>query len=227
MTVILALGGMGIGYAAWTDTIWVDGSVNTGEVCIEVTCPFGPSGESSDPSPPYTVAQGAPAFSLDYNARPEVAGTPDFWVDPVRTDKNVAWVTSNCEELTPPRKLVTLTFHNVYPSYFSHLAFGLRNCGTIPIKMDHVIFTDQWGRSQTITKTDYLTFDLSGNDTDDFELYWGDNFGAQLEPGGGWSMDFWTHFMQDEGIDFSQPQTFTLTIEIVVVQWNEYPLPLP
>jgi predicted ribosomally synthesized peptide with SipW-like signal peptide len=221
LALVLAVGALGIGYAAWTDTITIGGSVTTGDVCIEFTCPFGPSGESEDASPPYTAGEGASASSFDWNATVEGS---NFWLDPVRMDKNVAWVTSNCTEVTPPRKAVTLTFHNVYPSYFSHIAFGIHNCGTIPVKLDHVTFTDANGNAQTLYDDGYLVFDLSNNGTNDFELYWGDNFGDQIEPCSGWSMDFWTHFMQDEGIDFSVPHTYTLTIEIVVVQWDGYPL---
>ncbi len=220
LALVLALGGLGVGYASWTDQIVISGAITTGDVCIEIICPVGPSGESEDPAPPYTVIGGANANSLDLNA---LAPGPDFWTSSYRTDKNVAWVTSNCYDLTPPRKAVTLTFNNVYPCYLSHLAFALLNCGTIPIKMDHVVFRDDAGAElATIYQNGYEVFDLSGNGIDDFEIYWGDNFGLQIEPGDGYSMDFYTHFMQDEGIDFTVSQTYTLTVEIVVVQWDHY-----
>lgn len=223
LALVIALGALGVGYAAWTDTIFVSGNVTTGDVCLEIICPVGPSGESEDPAPPHMVVDGANPNSLDLNA---IAPGPNFWTNSVQTDKNVAWVTSDCYEVNPPRKAVTLTYHNVYPCYLSHIAFALRNCGTIPVKMDHVIFRDAAGAPlATIYQNGYQAFDLSGNGVDDFEVYWGDNFGLQIEPGDGYSMDFYTHFMQDEDIDFSVPHTYTITIEIVVVQWNEYPLP--
>jgi len=223
LALVLAVGAMGLGYAAWTDTLYIEGTVSTGEVCIEILCPFSMA-DPGTPSPPYTVEQGASAASLDWNA---VVEGPAFYVDPEQTDKNVGWTTTICVEVPRPRKAVELTFHNVYPSYFNHIAFGIHNCGTIPVKLDHVVFTDAAGNVQTLYNDGYLVFDLSGNGVDDFEIYWGDNFGDQIEPCSSWSIDFWMHFMQDEAIDFTQPQTFTLTIEVVAVQWNEYPLPLP
>ena len=221
LALVLALGGLGIGYASWTDEVTMSGSVATGEVCVEITCPFSFS-DSIDPSPPYTEGDGASLGSLDWNAVIEGQG---FHLSPVKTDKNVGWTTTNCIDVAPPRKVVELTFHNVYPSYFNHIAFGIHNCGTIPVKLDHVVFTDAAGNAQTLYDDGYLVFDLSGNQINDFELYWGDNFGDQIEPCSSWSIDFWTHFMQDEAIDFTVPQTFTLTIEVVVVQWDGYPLP--
>jgi hypothetical protein len=36
LALVLALGALGVGYASWTDTIFIDGTVNTGSVDIEV-----------------------------------------------------------------------------------------------------------------------------------------------------------------------------------------------
>ena len=221
VALVLALGALGVGFAAWTDTVIIDGTVDTGEVAIAIHCPIS-FADTDQESPPILVTDGALQSSLDWNAS---APGPGFQNSLVKTGKNVGWVTSNCESLTPPIKAVTINFHNVYPCYANHIAFSISNIGTIPVKIDHVVFTDSLGRSQTLYQTGYLVFDLSGNGVNDFELYWGDNFGVQQEPGGSWSIDFHTHFMQDEQIDFTVPHTYSLTVEVFAVQWNEYPLP--
>jgi len=225
LALVIALGGLGVGYAAWTDEVTINGTVSTGEVCASFDCGWTVL-DNNDPSPPYTIEQGADDDSLDWNVLTGHYG-PGFpgWV--VQRDKNVGWTTYDCGQVEPPRHKVTLTYHNIYPSYFQAIGLRVRNCGTLPVKLDHVTFTDQWGRSQTIDEVGYLVFDLSGNGVPDFEIEWGDNFGLQAEPNEYFSIDFATHFLQDEDIDFTQFHTYTLTVEIVVVQWNEHPLPLP
>jgi len=37
IAIVLALGALGIGYAAWTDVITITGSVNTGSVNLDIT----------------------------------------------------------------------------------------------------------------------------------------------------------------------------------------------
>jgi hypothetical protein len=229
LAIVLALGTLGVGYAAWTDTVFITGNVNTGEVCIEIVgCdtiagPFSFT-DPPIPAPPYTEEEGADPLSFDINSTVDGSGFPD---NLKQTYKNVGWITAECTGDGPPYKTATVTFHNMYPGYYNHLAFGIHNCGTIPVKLDHVTFTDEAGYAQTLYNDGYLVFDLSGEGTNDFEIYWGDNFGDQIEPCDKWSIDFWIHFLQDEDIDFSVPHTYTLTIEVVAVQWNEYPLPTP
>ncbi len=226
LALVLALGALGVGYASWTDTIFIDGSVTTGSVCIELTCPWSQA-DTSDPSPPHLVAYGAPASSLDWNATQEGS---NFNSGVYQTTKNVGWTVIDCSG-TAPVKSATLSFYNIYPCYFNHIGFGIKNCGTIPVKLDHVVFKDSQGAVlATLYDDGYLAFDLIPNPNDashpnDFEIIWGDNFGDQLEPGESWSIDFWIHFMQDEGIDFTTGQNASFTVEVHAVQWNEYPLP--
>ena len=230
LALVLALGSLGIGYAMWSDTVTISGSVATGRVSVGFICPWTQL-DTEVPSPPYTLDEGADVGDFDWNAQQEGPGNPfvtppipAFYDDPIEKEKNVGWTVINCGA-GPPIKEVTLEFKNVYPCYFNHLSFGIKNHGTIPVRLDHVVFTPENGPPQTLHANGYLTFDLSGNGIDDFELFWGDNFGSQLPPGDKWSMDFDVHFMQDEGIDFTQPHTFTLDVEIFAVQWNEYPMP--
>lgn len=236
IALILALGGLGVGYAAWTDEVTINGTVDTGKVCMGITCPI----TSDDPSlTPYftgwVVGIGGPG--ADWNVDDGYSGTPGFYNHVHQTEKNVGWVTTNCTLVPPPRKAVTITLHNVYPCYWDHISFGVENCGTIPIILDHVQFLDingnpligydENGNPVNIlkTKNKYAKFDLSGNGIYDLEILWGDNYGVQIEPGFPWDISFWIHVLQDEEIDFTVPHDFTFAVEVTGVQWNEYPLP--
>ena len=82
---VLALGALGVGYAAWTDTVNVTGDMTTGSVCWEfTTCnlidehePTNPGGDSPTSNPDYTCNVG---FVAD-----PVKGS--FWP----LDKDVSW----------------------------------------------------------------------------------------------------------------------------------------
>ena len=37
LALVMAIGALGVGYAAWTDTIYINGTVNTGSVDLNVT----------------------------------------------------------------------------------------------------------------------------------------------------------------------------------------------
>jgi len=40
LALVMALGGLGVGYAMWSDTLTITGNVNTGEVVVEFTSQY-------------------------------------------------------------------------------------------------------------------------------------------------------------------------------------------
>ena len=87
---IFALSGLGVAYAAWTDTIYIDGTVTTGSLCWDFwACSL------LDEIPPVNyggdyVGMGSPL--ADYTCLPgftPVPGQLPFW----HSDKNVGWAT--------------------------------------------------------------------------------------------------------------------------------------
>lgn len=130
LALVLALGGLGVGYAAWTDEVTVSGSVTTGEVCLEWVqiglgddCPHGP-----DAGGLWTT--GNLDDNLDYlNWNP---ATP--WVIPsIPVDKNVACTDYSIVGVGNDTLLVTI--YNGYPLYYVDLQVHLHNCGTVPLKI--------------------------------------------------------------------------------------------
>lgn len=222
MVSIFVLSGLGISYAAWTDTITIGSTVNTGSLCWEfVWCDMADMLPPNNPGGDY-VGFGSPYADLTCN--------PGFVLHPEYgyiwgLDKNVAWGEQERLDLDGDGhdETLAITLNNVYPCNFNELSFYVKNCGTIPLKFDHVVIT---GNQQTYTITSgmpQMTFDLNGNNIEDFEIWWKeDYFGYQLEPGmEGPEMSFWMHILQDDG-DGVQGESFTFTINLVAIQWDKY-----
>jgi len=221
LALVLALGALGVGFAAWTDTITISGTVTTGEVDWEIgTCslldddePVDPGGDADTTTPDYTCDDGFPWNEEKTNF---------YW----ELDKNVGWgeqeILANADG---ERHLMKVTLHNAYPSYFNSLSFYPRNTGTVPIKIDHVVIYGTMAGDVKVNKVGTLhRFDFNTDGLADFEIQWGDSFGNQLEPGGGSAeISFWMHVLQP--CPQSMLDQLNFTIELVCVQWNEYPLP--
>lgn len=125
MALVLALGMLGVGFAMWSDTVTINGTVNTGSVSVTL------SQVSNDPPPngyvdPTTLFTG----SLD----PSAAGAwtaPSTWVG-ARANKNVG--STDCA-LSTDLKTINITLDNGYPGYNGSILIDVDNTGTIPVKL--------------------------------------------------------------------------------------------
>jgi len=209
LALVLALGTLGVGYAHWMDTIYIEGQVTTGSLCWEfVQCsmvdeipPTNPGGDA-----------GVPSYLADYTCNNGFAGQ-NYW----HLDKNVGWGVQN---ITDNGKTLEVTLNNVYPCYFNSMSFYVNNCGTIPLKVDHVVINGQSYNGGV----PYVQYDFNNDCAYDFEIQWGDNWGEQIDPGArSPEFSFWMHVLQP--CPQSQLDTLTFNITLVAVQWNGYPLP--
>jgi len=205
LVLVLALVGTGVAYAMWSDTLSLGGDVATGKVEWQ----FAQCDLIDEEAPPPYYPTTTPDYTCDDGfAWNDVIGA-FFW----ELDKNVAW---GEQEISADGLSLTITLHDVYPCNFNRLSFYIRNTGTIPIKVQEVIVNPG---DLHMTDEFYAAFDLSGDGNDDFEVQYGDNFGEQIEPGGiSPEFSMWFHTLQacPEG------GTFTFTMTIVAVQWNEW-----
>ena len=143
LALVLVLGAMGIGYAKWSETLKVEGVVETGEVDVQLSqC-------TNDPSPNGMVSGDVYVGSLD----PAEMGTWEYspetcqstWSG-LRYDKNVGAI--DCELIedearkTDPNddgpNVIQVTITNAYPSYHGNLAFDIENIGTVPVKVESI-----------------------------------------------------------------------------------------
>lgn len=197
MLLMLALVTVGFAYAHWSQTLYIDGSVATGELDWEfvvASCEDDEIGEK------------------DYNCRDGFAlPSPIFW----EVDKDVGRTTV---AIVDPHT-VTVTLTNVYPSYFTSVSVYAHNTGTIPLIIDKVILKDDVTVEIRKMPSPIVKLDLNNDGKKDVEIWWLNGFGVQLEPCDmSPEMSFWIHILQDA----PQGATLTFTIEIVAIQWNMY-----
>lgn len=193
MLLVLALLITGFAYAHWSESLYISGTVNTGELDWE-----------------FTATSCLDTTGIDYHCY-DGFEPATFWPDPEGKD-----VGSTSCIITDPHT-VTVTLTNVYPCYYTSVSTYAHNTGTIPLIIDKVIidgnvFREEIPRAQ-------VALDLDGDGLYDIEIWWRNGFGTQMHPcDDSPEMSFWLHILQDapEGV----PLTFT--IEIVAIQYNMY-----
>ena len=209
MTLVLALGGLGVGYALWSDTAFLDVSVQTGNVEWEYL------------RPPAEVG-GAP--------RPPIVTQDDMGIDPPRhiptipadpLAKNVAqtnWVYSDSDS-DGDFDTLTITINNAYPGYTNHMAFWVHGKGSVPLHIEKVHFLVNDVVVETKTAIGGISFDLGDGAIagDDIYVYWGDNFGAQLHACDFADMSFDITILQPA----PQGATMSFQVQLEAVQYNE------
>lgn len=153
LALVLALGTLGIGYALWSENLYIEGVANTGEVDWEFY-------NTQSPGSP-------PVFTHD-----------DQGIDP-GWDKDVAWkdVYFTDSDGDGDYDTMTLIIHNAYPGYFNHGSFWVHNNGTVPI---HIVdfFMTYGGQVYSLVPAGYWVETADGA----FEILWGDEPGTQLHP---------------------------------------------
>jgi len=197
---IFALSGLGMAYAAWTDTITIDGTVQTGELKWEFQGPVIQYDSGFDPNCFFDLYDGT-------------------WVT---MDKDVA---STQISIDADTQFMTVTVDNAYPYYGNHIAFKAHGLGSIPLRIWKVNFWYNGNIIETIYDHDqYIYLDFDGDGADDFQIWWGNHFGSQLHFCSKVDISFEILVLQP----CQQSQTYIFDIELVGIQWNEYvqgPLP--
>ena len=211
VALVLALGGLGVGYAAWSDTLYVDTNITTGEV----SWTFNQDVSSNDPGPGGNVT-GYLSGSLDWTI------TSGNFSTIHRSDKNVGW--TDIEYVDPHN--VEVTMYKTYPCYAVTATVHAENTGTIPVNITTPLLTypdaEHPGNFITVPLPDSTVVYLKGADqyggfSDVLEFWWVDNIGDQVEPGGEKETSLKMHVLQPAKPD----SQYTFTISVTVEQWNE------
>jgi|YelNatPaOPRAMG01_1025707.scaffolds.fasta_scaffold08465_7 hypothetical protein len=195
---LIALAIVGFAYAHWSETLWLNGTVTTGNMCAEF-------------KPPITRTD----TGLDYSCGERFTNPDPHQIDKDIGSSNAYFMDVNQDGCNDT---IVIELNNVYPCYYEHIAFWIHNCGTIPWRIWRVIFNPG---NITIYNRGYVRLDLNNDTKYDIEIYWGNNFGDQVDPCSKTDISFEIHILQP--IPENSTLTFRVTIEIV--NWNEYPPP--
>jgi len=105
---IVLLAGVGVAYGLWSETLTIDGTVNTGEVDVGFSGPY--------------VSEWV-----------EVNGTAQ--IEPKEKDKYAecdAWAT-DLDPKSDGKEGITIAVSGAYPSYHCAVKFDISNLGTVPV----------------------------------------------------------------------------------------------
>jgi len=200
LALVLALGVLGVGYAMWTDTVTISGTVSTNTVTIgftEFTCqemyeelPWG----SGIFHPGEVEGKEVASCTCDMNTRVEDQATG-----------------------LAGYKVGTVTVSNGYPCYWCFVTFVVKNLGTTPV------IIQEW---QPVDPSGALTWDgvdtmrdATGAAILKFRTV--NLVGDQLHQGEENKAEIDVHIEQPAAMD----ATYYFDIVITAVQWNESPIP--
>jgi len=188
--------------AMWFETLQVNVAVGTGEVDWEIL-------------PPAIWLDKCGSGDKDWNA--SVPRPQQLNKDVGCTD--VELIDSDGDEDYDTMKV---TLYNVYPWYYTHIAFKVHNDGTIPIKIWRIIIDGrEFYKLNEQELQQGVELDLTGDGKSDVLIWWGDNFGVQLHPCQSADISFDITVLQDA----PQGSTLSFTISFEAIQWNEYYVP--
>jgi hypothetical protein len=138
IVILMALAGIGAGYAMWSDTIQIDGTVETGNVCVGIRCL-----EVNDPVDHYDYNVNLPLWMQH-----DPGSTYQDLFVPCPEMKDVGWVEClNVEEKCMHEQdqmyqIIDFYAHHTYPLYYFDVTFEIANCGSVPVKLLMIEYWD-------------------------------------------------------------------------------------
>lgn len=202
MLLVIALLVAGYAYADWTQTIFIEGDVETGIFCFEFVAASYFDHESLTPE------------NYDMTCDPYTMDNVGLIVP----NKDVAYTTGilSDEDVDGCLDTLTVTVHNAFPCYYNEISVKVHNCGTIPLVIQDA--TVEWeGTEYTLPVGRVFVLDISGDDI--LELRWLNSVGDQLDESDQREVSFELHVLQEAEPD----STYEFTIKITAIQWNKYP----
>jgi predicted ribosomally synthesized peptide with SipW-like signal peptide len=237
LALVVALGGLGIGYAAWTDTVAFSGTVTTGEVDIDLTGEYSGTYVYKDlepDSPTYeeriivrteTDAAGVVTYTVIEPAGIGViASIPPLW-------ELIASAQASGPGVGTDDDAVTVIFEDLYPCIDFIADFKVHVYGTVPVKLALLPLEGEVG---------YYTPSVAGDpDLDDVFInppdndipairvvYW-DEVGEEWLDIEGVQFEYCNEIWVGIIVHIPQDNDFMLTSgaiagRIVAVQWDKY-----
>jgi hypothetical protein len=233
MVLVALLAAIGIGYAHWTKTLNIDGTVNTGTVDAIFVAAFTDDDDAVDnPDKDSQDTDGCVDLGLvddagTYNQQKDGPDNGYTSCDPAASgrdekehyEKDVARCDAAIDADDNEQAYVELV--NAYPSYYCTAWFEIQNNGTIPVKIQEVRVN-----GVVVEPSQTNGFDLDEDGNADVDIHVTDiTIGQQIEPedpdnpgANDAQMDLDIHVLQDS----AQGANMTFEVEVDLVQWNLY-----
>lgn len=211
---IIALAGIGAGYAAWTDTIYIQGTVNTGSVEWHFTEYSG--------TWVYKVPEGVPgADDPDGEIAVRHYTYPAGWNGPLMVNGWIPVAHARAYQGEDDHHAI-VEFVNIFPCIDFEADATITYTGSVPGKINNILFDDSWGdTADEIAIDQYTTLTVTICDEQGSEVYTGGYYeGIQLHQGYTIHIVMTIHLVQDNNL-MNLHGSFALSAQIV--QWNEYP----
>jgi len=213
LALVMAVGGLGIGYAAWIDTITIDGTVKTGTVDVVVEYL-----SYVEVWKDLTTEGAVPVYFAT-----DTAGTI-VWQEGTVPDPGVL-VASTAAKLTSD-DTVAVSFSNLYPCDWFIVDIKAHCVGTVPVKINDILLEStgeaDWVADLIVSGDIGYTIcrytpDAAGGMGVIGEAV---GLGAQLEECDWIIIVIYVHIPQED-IYMAVNGGMTMTVDFV--QWNEYP----
>jgi len=192
LTVVMAMGALGVGYALWWDDLFVDVYVDTGELDWEF---YNHQFEAGYPTLPTFTPDDQ---GIDPGWTKDVGWTDHAWFD---TDGDLDW------------DKLEVYVHNAYPGYYNHVSTWVHVNGSVPI-----IIVGAWvsfdGGAEVFLPIGAWTTSPDGA----YKVSFGNNYGYQFHYCQSWDISFDFMLLQPA----LQEHQYSFSIRYVAVQYNEY-----
>jgi predicted ribosomally synthesized peptide with SipW-like signal peptide len=202
LIVVLSLGIIGVGYAAWTQTLNVSGTVTAAT--------FGVKFENAASNDAGTAVDPSNAGSWTFSG----TGIPPYTWSGTNLTQNVASTTGVITTVTKTNDTLTITLTNAYPGYFGSVAADVLNTGTVPVKMTAVQSAITPSGTGTAATDINITYSGVFNDTS----------ATQINASSAFQTGFITIGVGTEGGASTEPPmtggTYTFTVTLTANQVN-------
>jgi hypothetical protein len=218
MALVMALGIAGVGYASWTDTLYIDGTVETGDVDLDIKY----------------LSQ-----TWIYKVHEQVIpgddffwwhgwGTPNLVVEgPSDNADHYQLISSANGTINTQTQTITCEFDNLMPCQFYMIDWLFHYTGSIPARLS-VNITSQTGIVPALISNNYMgveAYNWTCGDTPGGTGCMGSAVtveGLQVHDCDWYIMKVWIHIPQEGTQATFAGKTGSFDIEIEAIQWNEY-----
>lgn len=196
LVLVVALGLLGLGFAHWQQELFINGTVNTGKLCVGIR-------DVGTNDPPAAAGEVSldPGYDKDVASMKSINGEEKCLHNQIQYYHDIEYVISNA-----------------YPSYSATGFYDIANCGTIPVKIEKIqVSRDSGANWEDISPCVPTLVDLDNDGTADLTLHVTNiALKQQIDPCNVAKGDLTVHVEQDT----KEESLYKFHLRIKLTQWN-------